>query len=272
MELILGKQFRLPIWEELLKSMCVNEVSKFVIDKKLVFNYPFISVQYRKYANYPIKCKVKNNSSCCARMIESGVGYDDLDKLMSEPKNLIFIFEILKSESDYSKEFWEMNDEERYKELLHLKQTGNEHYTKANYVEAEKCYLKALSILNNLLVKHAPKTEEYRDLQKIEMALNSNMAQLKFKQENFYESIAYCDKVLTVDNQNVKMYYRRAQANARTWNRKEAEQDYEQVIKLDAKMKKTVTKELEELSKKIRQIEQEENERLSQKLKNQMMM
>ena len=108
MELILGKQFRLPVWEELLKSMCVDEVSRFVINRNLVVNYPFISAQYRKFAKYPIECRLKQNSSCCGRMVENGVGYDDLDRLMASPKDLIFIFEVLKAESSYSKEFWEV--------------------------------------------------------------------------------------------------------------------------------------------------------------------
>ena len=39
--------------------MCVNEVSRFVINKKLLSDYPYISAQYRKYAKYPIECKIK---------------------------------------------------------------------------------------------------------------------------------------------------------------------------------------------------------------------
>ena len=270
MELILGKQFRLPIWEELLKSMCVNEVSRFVINRHLVINYPFISAQYRKFAKYPIECRIKQNSSCCARMIENGVGYDDLDQLMASPKDLIFIFEVLKAESSYSKEFWEMNETERRTEVLELKARGNEHYAKADYAEAERCYLKALSIVSNLLIKHAPRTDEYKELQGYEQSLNSNMAQVKFKQDNFYESIVYCDKVLKMDDRNVKMFYRRAQAKARVWNREEAEQDYERVVELDAKMERTVRKELDEMRKKLKEIEEDEAKRLSERLKSQM--
>lgn len=162
-----------------------------------------------------------------------------------------------------------MNDAERRRELLDLKKTGNEHYTKADYSEAERCYLKALSIVSNLLIKHAPKTDEYKELQTYELALNSNMAQLKFKQENYYESIAYCDKVLKVDSRNVKMFYRRAQAKAKVWNREEAEQDYKQVMRLDAKMERTVRKELEEMRQKLKEVEEEEAKRLAERLKSQ---
>lgn len=264
--MLLGKQFRLPIMEELIKSMCVNEVARFVINKQLLTNYPYISAQYRKFANYPVECKIKSNSSCCARAIEQGVGYDDLNELMTSPKDLIFIFEILKAEHDYRKEFWEQNDDERHRDLLSLKQKGNDLYTKASYTEAEKCYLKALAIVNNLQIKHSPKADEYKELQRLEIALHSNIAQLKFKQNDFYESIQYCNKVLKVDKENVKMYYRRAQCNARVWNQLEAERDYEQVLKLDARMKNTVSKELDEFRVRIKKVEQEESEALSQKL------
>lgn len=164
-----------------------------------------------------------------------------------------------------------MNDDERKKELLNMKKSGNEYYSKGEYLEAEKCYMRGLSILNNLLLKHAPKSDEYIELQQVEMALKSNMAQLKYKQENYYESIAYCDKVLKMDETNVKMFYRRAQANGKIWNLSEAERDYEKVIKLDSKMQNTVRKELDELKKRIRQIEQEEKEKLCERIKNQKM-
>ena len=94
------------------------------------------------------------------------------------------------------------------------------------------------------------------------MQLNSNMAQLLFKQANYYESISYCDKVLKLDNQNVKMLFRKAQSNAQIWNAKEAEQDYEQVKRLDSKMTNVINKELDELRTKMRKIEAEEKVRL----------
>lgn len=35
MELILGKKFKLPIWERALKTMWLNEVAKFSVDKEV---------------------------------------------------------------------------------------------------------------------------------------------------------------------------------------------------------------------------------------------
>ena len=49
MELIIGKQFKLILWEEWIKNMRLNEVSELVVDKHLSIDYPFVSKCYRKY-------------------------------------------------------------------------------------------------------------------------------------------------------------------------------------------------------------------------------
>ena len=41
MELILGKKFKMPVWEECLKSMKENEVSEFTVGKKVQFPISF---------------------------------------------------------------------------------------------------------------------------------------------------------------------------------------------------------------------------------------
>lgn len=37
MELILGKKFKMPVWEECIKSMKVDEVAEFVVKKNVRF-------------------------------------------------------------------------------------------------------------------------------------------------------------------------------------------------------------------------------------------
>jgi AH receptor-interacting protein len=127
MELILGKEFKLQIWEELLKSMCVEEVSQFVIDKRLVMNYPHVSKIFRKFANHPIKCKLPDSgSSCCGAMMKSGLGYDDLDQLLAEPHDLRFTFEVISVQQtdEYNKELWQMDDVELQTKIVEFKEEG----------------------------------------------------------------------------------------------------------------------------------------------------
>lgn len=35
MQLILGRKFKLPVWETLIQAMALNEVSEFVVDKSV---------------------------------------------------------------------------------------------------------------------------------------------------------------------------------------------------------------------------------------------
>lgn len=39
MELVLGKQFKLEVWEVIVQKMALNEVAKFTVDKSLVQQY-----------------------------------------------------------------------------------------------------------------------------------------------------------------------------------------------------------------------------------------
>lgn len=35
MEMVLGKKFKLEVWETILKSMCEKEISKFIVNKSV---------------------------------------------------------------------------------------------------------------------------------------------------------------------------------------------------------------------------------------------
>lgn len=37
MELVLGKKFKLEVWEVIVQKMAVNEVAKFTVDKSVIF-------------------------------------------------------------------------------------------------------------------------------------------------------------------------------------------------------------------------------------------
>ena len=41
MELIIGKKFKFEPWEECLKTMAVNEISSFTVDKKVIHVYSY---------------------------------------------------------------------------------------------------------------------------------------------------------------------------------------------------------------------------------------
>lgn len=46
MELIVGKKFKLPIWERALKTMWINEVAKFSVDKEVYSYFNDYNINY----------------------------------------------------------------------------------------------------------------------------------------------------------------------------------------------------------------------------------
>jgi AH receptor-interacting protein len=117
MELILGKKFKLEVWETCLRTMWLNEVAEFRVVKnvifhlllkllnelnlngkflfKLVLNYASCAKQLRDY--YKKKSNPHHQhdhaKSCCGfSALKDGLGYPDLDELFKAPQDLVFIF------------------------------------------------------------------------------------------------------------------------------------------------------------------------------------
>lgn len=87
MELVLGKKFKLEVWEVIVQKMSLNEVSRFIVDKSLVPQYPFISKTLRDARKPP-----EERKHCCGMTIQNeGIGYEDLNELFTSPCDLEFI-------------------------------------------------------------------------------------------------------------------------------------------------------------------------------------
>lgn len=106
LDLVLGKKFKLEVWEAILQKMALNEVAEFTVDKsvrqhyyivcyfivlkyfQLVIQYPFVSKTIRD----AYKPKSERRTHCCAMTLQNeGVGYDDLNELWKNPCDLQFI-------------------------------------------------------------------------------------------------------------------------------------------------------------------------------------
>src|SRR5687768_11999994 len=117
MELLLGKQFKMPVLEEFIKTMRVGEVAKFSAIAPLVANYPFISKAYRSFAAKSDlnSDEPKEPSHCCGMGLQQkGLGHKDLDELLQKPQRLYFTIELVSVEQpeQYEKEYWQMEHEE----------------------------------------------------------------------------------------------------------------------------------------------------------------
>lgn len=151
MELVLGKQFKLEVWEVIVQKMSLNEVAKFTVDKSLVSHYPFVSKTIRDSQKSSHERK-----HCCGMTLQNeGLGYKELDELFKNPSDLEFTIELLSVEmpEDYEKDSWQLNDDEKVKTVDELRERGNEQYKFKNYSEAMKSYELALGMLEQLMLK-----------------------------------------------------------------------------------------------------------------------
>lgn len=87
MVLVIGHKFKLEVWETIIKMMAVGEVASFQVKKDLVYSYPFVSKTLRELGQDTSTIK----HSCTMTLHTEGIGYQDLDELISKPCDLEFI-------------------------------------------------------------------------------------------------------------------------------------------------------------------------------------
>ncbi|KAJ8930913.1 hypothetical protein NQ314_016237 [Rhamnusium bicolor] len=257
LDLVLGKKFKLEVWEAILQKMSVNEVAQFTVDKSLVMQYPFVSKTLRDIH----RPKGERKSHCCAMTLQNeGVGYNDLNDFLKNPTNLEFTMEILKVEQpeNYERETWQLDEEERIQLIPKLKEQGNEEYKNKNYAKAADLYAKAVGMLEQLMIKEKPHDVEWNDLNNQKNPILLNFAQCKLSEGDYYAVIEHCTTVLNSDKDNVKAYFRRAKAHVGAWNVDEARKDFNKVMELDKSLTSLIRKEIAKLEKLIKEKDSED--------------
>lgn len=248
MELILGKQFKLDVWEVCVQMMSVGEISSFTVDKSLVTPYPIVARTLRdSWSNR----KPMGSSHCCGMMAmqAEGLGYPDLDKLMKKPQNLEFIIDLISVQlpGHYEQESWAMTEDEKLQSVAQLRAEGNKLYGQKLFDQASTKYSEALGRLEQLQLREKPRDVEWLRLDLIKIPLLLNFSQCKLIAEDYYPVIEHCTTVVEKDPDNVKALFRRAKAHAAVWNFTDSRQDYERVRELDASLAGTIRRELEAL-------------------------
>ena len=115
-EILIGKKFKLEVWETIVQTMAVNEVAEFHVEKnvcqtnstflhlysswltnlmsQLCLAYPLVAKTLRDaYSKDKPKHEHAPSSHCCGAMaLANGpkLGYDDLNQLMEKPTDLLF--------------------------------------------------------------------------------------------------------------------------------------------------------------------------------------
>ncbi|CAM1301345.1 AIPL1 (predicted) [Pycnogonum litorale] len=247
MELIIGKKFKLEVWEEFVKTMRVGEVSSFVTPKQFLISYPLVSKSLRDMNSN----KISESSSHCCGMMAQSLGYSDLDELTKNPRNLIFTIELLKIENpgEYEKDSWAMSDSERLSSIPELREKGNVCYKAGDYEKASNQYAEAIGRLEQLVLREKPGEEEWIKLEDMKVPLLLNYAQCKLILEDYYSVIEHTSTVLKRKPDNVKALFRRAKAHVGAWNPDLAKDDFLKVMQLDDSLRAVVEKELNNLEK-----------------------
>ncbi|CAH0394878.1 unnamed protein product [Bemisia tabaci] len=266
MELVLGKKFRLEVWETVVQAMAVGEIAAFHVDKSLCTYYPFVSKTLRDVSK-PDKPPVR--SHCCGGSFQSeGTGYEDLNKLVEKPQDLEFTIELLEvaAPNEYSKESWQLTEDEKLKEVPKLQIAGNEKYKNKDYEGAASTYATAIGYLEQLMIKEKPKDEEWNTLNSLKLPLLLNFSQCKLLLGDYYPVIEHCTTVLESEPGNVKALFRRGKAHFAVWNVEEAKKDFERVATLDPSLKQTVQNQLKTINEAIAEKDKEDRKILQGKI------
>ncbi|KAM6427268.1 uncharacterized protein PHA67_003873 [Liasis olivaceus] len=264
MEIIVGKMFKIEIWETLLTSMRINEVAQFWCDAVHTGMYALVSKGLRKIAEGKDPLQGQKHQCGIGNMFDyHSTGYEDLDELQRTPQPLIFIMELFKVEdpSSYKRDTWAMNNEEKLAAVPKLHTEGNRLVLSRKFKEASEKYQEAIICLRNLQVKEKPWEEGWLKLENLITPLVLNYCQCQLELGEYYEVLEHTTAILQKNNENVKAFFKRAKAHAAVWNEKEARGDFLRVAQLDPSLTAAVRKELKVLGERMRWKHMEDRKR-----------
>ncbi|CAH2321411.1 AH receptor-interacting [Pelobates cultripes] len=264
MELIIGKKFKLPVWEKIIQTMREGEVAEFLCDTPHVVEYPQVSRSLRRIAEG--QDPRDGQRHCCggiAQLHDHSLGYTDLDDLQKDPQPLIFIITILQIQEPgtYRQDAWAMSDEEKLDAVPLLHQEGNQLYKEGKVAEAAAKYYEAIACLKSLQMKEQPGSPDWIDLDLKITPLLLNFCQCKLLQGEYYQVLEHCSSILNKYSDNVKALFKRGRAHAAVWNASEAEEDFSRAVSLDPSLAPLVAKELKQLGERLHEKECEDKAR-----------
>ncbi|KAK2881038.1 hypothetical protein Q8A67_018306 [Cirrhinus molitorella] len=266
MEMVIGNLFKLDVWETLLMSMHIGEVAEFWCDIIHTGLYPIVAKSLRRIAvgKDPVDWHI-HTCGMANMFAYHSLGYDDLDELQKEPQPLYFVMELLKVQqpSEYDRESWALNDEERLKAVPVLHGQGNKLFKQGRYEDATLKYKEAIMCIKNVQTKEKAWEAPWLRLEKMANTLTLNYCQCLLRMEEYYEVIEHTTDIINQHPGAMKAFYLRGKAHMEVWNETEARDDFMRALDLDPGMKKTIKKELAVL--KMRMELKNEEDRLKYK-------
>ncbi|OXB79650.1 UNVERIFIED_CONTAM: hypothetical protein H355_011036 [Colinus virginianus] len=264
MEIIVGKMFKIEIWETLLCSMRTGEVAEFWCDAIHTGMYALVSKGMRRIAEGRDPLEGQKHRCGMGNMFDyHSTGYDDLDELQRTPQPLIFIMELFRVEepSAYKRDTWAMSKEEKLAAVPVLHSEGNRLVLQKEFQKAAEKYQEAVICLRNLQAKEKPWEEGWLKLESLVTPLVLNYCQCQLELGEYYEVLEHTTELLQKHNDNAKAYFKRAKAHAAVWNEREAREDFLRVAHLDPAMAAAVKKELKLLGERMRKKHVEDRKR-----------
>ncbi|XP_031980132.1 aryl-hydrocarbon-interacting protein-like 1 [Corvus moneduloides] len=264
MEIIVGKMFKLEIWETLLSSMRIGEVAEFWCDIIHTGMYALVSRGMRRIAEGRDPLEGQKHRCGMGNMFDyHSTGYDDLDELQRTPQPLIFIMELFRVEdpSAYKRDTWAMSKEEKLAAVPVLHSEGNRLVLRREFAQAAAKYQEAVICLRNLQAKEKPWEDGWLKLESLVTPLVLNYCQCQMELGEYYEVLEHTTELLQKHNDNAKAYFKRAKAHAAVWNEREAREDFQRVAHLDPSMAAAVKKELKQLGERMRKKHVEDRKR-----------
>ncbi|XP_068061377.1 aryl-hydrocarbon-interacting protein-like 1 [Anomalospiza imberbis] len=264
MEIIVGKMFKLEIWETLLSSMRIGEVAEFWCDAIHTGMYALVSRGMRRIAEGRDPLEGQKHRCGMGNMFDyHSTGYDDLDELQRTPQPLIFIMELFRVEdpSAYKRDTWAMSKEEKLAAVPVLHSEGNRLVLRREFAQAAAKYQEAVICLRNLQAKEKPWEDDWLKLESLVTPLVLNYCQCQLELGEYYEVLEHTTELLQKHNDNAKAYFKRAKAHAAVWNEREAREDFQRVAHLDPSMAAAVKKELKQLGERMRKKHVEDRKR-----------
>lgn len=264
MELIMGKKFKLAVWERVVITMKQGEIADFTCNTKHTALYPLVSQSLRNISAG--KDPLEGQRHCCGiAQIHShhSLGHQDLDHLQANPQPLVFRIEMLEvlPPGSFQLDVWAMTDKEKLELVPQIHEEGNTLFKQGQIVQATEKYYNGIACLKNLQMKEHPGDEAWIKLDHMITPLLLNYCQCQLLQGQYYEVIEHCSSLLFKYEDNVKALYKRGKAHAAVWNETEARADFAKVVELDPTLASSVAKELRAMEEKIRAKDKEEKGR-----------
>jgi tetratricopeptide (TPR) repeat protein len=132
---------------------------------------------------------------------------------------------------------WDMTTEEKLNAAKGKQERGNACFKKQDVDRAIRRYISAIDYIS---FDYDFSSTDARRAKERRLPCHTNLAMCYIKQEKYYDAKRECDKALEIDAKSVKALFRRGVSLSRTGDYSKAKKDFNAVLKLEPKDKKTL--------------------------------